>query len=278
MAELQRIAARAGSRLFRARVLGSRAAMVPPEFAPRPVAIVTGGARRIGAAIARALAAEGWQVLIHCHRSRREADALATEIDGVVVEADLADPDAAAMIVAAAGGAAGLLVNNASIFDYDRADDFTVADWDRHMAINARAPARLLQAFAATVPKGARALSVSLLDAKLAQLNPDYFSYTTSKIAFAGVTELAARAFAPRLRVNAIAPSITLTSGPQNRAEFEAVHARNPLGVGVDTADIARALAFLIATPSITGQTITLDGGLRFEGLARDVAFAGEGM
>jgi len=245
----------------------------PPEFGPAPLAIVTGGAKRIGAVLVRALAAEGWRVLIHCNASRAEADALAAETGGAVVVADLARPEAAETILAAAGGAARLLVNNASRFVYDRWDDFTDADWAAHMDVNVRAPVLLTRAFAAALPEGAHGLAINLLDAKLSAPNPDYFSYTVSRYALAGATELLGRALAPRIRVNAIAPAITMTSGPQNREDFARVHALNPLHRGVDADDLARALLFLAASPAVTGQTITVDAGVRFMGLARDVAF-----
>lgn len=237
-------------------------------------AIVTGGAKRIGAALVRALAADGWQVVIHCNTSVAEAEALATEVGNAsVVAADLADPDAAATILAAAPGPPGLLVNSASRFTYDTIDDFTPDGWTAHLDVNLRAPALLTRAFAAAVPAGETACVVNLLDAKLSALNPDYFSYTLSKIGLAGLTELAARAYAPRLRVNAIAPAVTLVSGPQSRENFESVHALNPLGRGVAVDEIVAALRFILATPTLNAQTITLDGGQRLMGLPRDVAY-----
>jgi NAD(P)-dependent dehydrogenase (short-subunit alcohol dehydrogenase family) len=242
-------------------------------------AIVTGGARRIGAALCRALAADGWHVLIHCNRSRDEADALAAELGNArVVAADLASPEAAEEIMKALEGLPplGLLVNNASRFVYDSADDFTVQGWDVHLDTNLRAPALLSRAFAARA--GAGALIVNLLDSKLAQPSPDFFSYTISKFGLAGLTELTARAFAGRgIRVCGIAPSVTLVSGPQSRDNFDAVHKLNALGRGVEVAEIVAALRFLIATPTITGQTLVLDGGQRFLGLTRDVQFLEQG-
>ena len=240
-------------------------------------AIVTGGAKRIGAAMVRALAADGWHIVIHCHHSRAEADALAKEVgNAVVVVADLADTAAAGVIVAAAKGMPplGLLINSASRFVYDRFDDFAVDDFDTHMAVNLRAPALLTRAFADAVPETAEpALVVNLLDAKLESLNADYFTYTLSKIGLDGMTELTARAFAPRLRCAAIAPAVTLVSGPQSRENFEAVHGMNPLRRGVAVEEIVAALRFIIATPTFNAQTVVLDGGQRLLGLPRDVAY-----
>lgn len=240
-------------------------------------AIVTGGAKRIGAALVRALAADGWHVIIHCHDSVDEATALASAIGNArVVVADLADAAAGDTIIAAAIGLPplALLVNSASRFAFDRLEDFSAADFDLHMAINLRAPALLTRAFAKALPRGeAPALVVNLLDAKLESLNPDYFTYTLSKIGLAGLTELAARSYAPRLRCAGIAPAVTLVSGPQSRENFEAVHALNPLQRGVSVEEIVAALLFIIATPTFNAQTITLDGGQRLLGLPRDVAF-----
>lgn len=258
---------------------------VPPEFltgadpshAP-PLALVTGGARRIGAAFAAALAEDGFRVAIHCNRSRDEAEALAARLSArgapapLVVAADLASPAIGAELLDALPEPPLVLVNNASLFEEDQLESLFPALWDRHMAVNARAPALLTQAFAARLPEGARGLIVNLSDAKLSSPNPDFFSYTLSKYALSGLTELAARALAPRIRVNAIAPSVTLVSGPQTRENFDVAHRFNPLGEGVDVSHLSAALRFLLNTPTITGQTITVDAGLRFLALPRDIA------
>jgi NAD(P)-dependent dehydrogenase (short-subunit alcohol dehydrogenase family) len=249
-----------------------------PRIAPR-TAIVTGGARRIGAAIVGALIQDGWHVLLHCRDSCDEVDAdlIAAAGDRVrIVTADLALPDSATTVLAGLNGmpAAALLVNNASRFVYDSLDDFDVDGWEAHFAANLRAPALLTQAFARAVPEGAGGLIVNLLDAKLAQPNPDFFTYTLSKMGLAGLTELSARALAGRgIRVCGIAPSVTLVSGPQSRNNFDAVHRLNALGRGVTVDEIIAALRFLIATPTLTGQTIMIDGGQRFLALPRDVQF-----
>ena len=246
------------------------------EFHGPRTAIVTGGARRIGAALARALSADGWHLLIHCNRSRDEAEALASGLgNAAVVQAELADADAAERIMAALDGLppARLLVNNASRFAYDGAGDFTAQGWDLHQAVNLRAPALLSQAFAARAGEGG-GLIVNILDAKLAAPNPDFFSYTVSKAGLAAFTELAARAWAPQgIRVCGIAPSTTLVSGEQSGDNFEQVHALNALGRGIEVDQIVAALRFIVAAPTLTGQTITLDGGQRFLALPRDVQF-----
>lgn len=248
------------------------------EFEGPRTAIVTGGARRIGESLVRALAADGWTLLIHCNHSLREAEVLAEQLgSAAVVQADLAEPDAADRIMAALDGlpAPSLLVNNASRFDHDDAGGFTVRSWDLHQAVNLRAPALLSQAFARRVGQG-RGLIVNLLDAKLSQPNPDFFSYTLSKMGLAALTELCARAYAPGIRVCGIAPSVTLVSGPQSRENFEAVHSLNALRRGVRVEEIVAALRFIVGTPTLTGQTITLDGGQRFLALPRDVQFLEE--
>jgi NAD(P)-dependent dehydrogenase (short-subunit alcohol dehydrogenase family) len=246
------------------------------EFEGPRTAIVTGGAKRIGAALCRALAEDGWHLLIHCNRSADEAEALARSLgNAVVVRADLALADAPDRVMAGLEGLppARLLVNNASRFVFDTADDFTVERWDDNLAINLRAPALLSQAFAARVAAGG-GLIVNLLDAKLTSPNPDFFTYTIAKLGLAGLTELNARAWARRgIRVCGIAPAVTLLSGAQSGENFDSVHGLNALGRGVRVDEIVSALRFIIATPTLTGQTLTLDGGQRFLGLPRDVQF-----
>lgn len=248
-----------------------------PEFGSPRTAIVTGGGRRIGEAFARALAADGWAVLIHCNSSVDEAQALSAELPGSrVVVADLADPDCADRVFAALQDMPppALLINSASRFELDQFDDFTVEGWDRHFLPNLRGPALLTRAFADRVPEGNAALIVNMLDAKLAQPNPDFFTYTLSKYGLAALTELTARVLAGRgMRVCGIAPSVTLVSGEQTRDNFNAVHRLNALGRGVTVDDLVTALRYLIASPHVTGEILRVDAGQRFLGLPRDVQF-----
>lgn len=234
------------------------------QTAPR-TAIVTGASKRVGAEIARALIVDGWRVVAHVHH---EADAVTK--GAIKVAADLADPDCAAAIVGAAGPGPMLLVNNAARFAQDGFGSFSPAQFADHMAINVAAPALLIEAFAKVAPAGA--LVVNLLDAKLTAPNPDFLSYTLSKQALAGLTEMAARALAGQgIRVNGIAPSVMLPSGEQRN--FEEVHRFNPLGIGVEPGDVVRALRYLIEARAVTGEIMTVDGGQRFMQLARDVQF-----
>lgn len=231
---------------------------------------MTGAGKRVGRAIAQALLADGWAVLAHVHHDGDEVPEGA-----VAVVADLAEAGAAAAIVGAAGGLPplALLVNNAARFAEDRLATLNAASFDSHMAVNVRAPALLTQAFAAAVGD-AGGLVVNLLDAKLAAPNPDFLSYTLSKVALAGLTELSARALAGQgVRVNGIAPALMLLSDGQDEANFEAMHRFNPLGRGVMPDDVVAALRYLVEATAVTGQIITIDGGQRFWALPRDVQF-----
>ncbi|MBF0394901.1 MAG: SDR family NAD(P)-dependent oxidoreductase [Alphaproteobacteria bacterium] len=241
-------------------------------------ALITGGARRIGAAIARALAEDGWHVCIHHNRSGDDARAVLDSIraaggDGRLVRADLADPDAARVVLAqCADVTLSCLVNNASLFDYDDLGAMTVESFDRHMAVNLRAPALLAQGFAAQAPERGGCI-VNLVDNKVFSLNPDYLSYSLSKVGLAGLTEMLAMGLSPRVRVAAIAPGITLSSDRMTAEEYDRLHALNPLGRGCSVAEIVLAVRFILATPSFNGRAIVIDGGQSLLGLDRDVAF-----
>ena len=234
-------------------------------------AIVTGAGKRIGREIAAALVEDGWTVVAHVHH---EEDTVPEGAAKVV--ADLAQPDCAERIFAAADGlpSVRLLVNNASRFAWDGFGEFDPGELASHMQVNVRAPTLLIERFARAQDGSADALVANLLDAKLAAPNPDFLSYTLSKQALAGLTELAARALAPRgVRVNGIAPALMLRSTGQSEENFEAMHSNNPLGRGVEAADVIGALRYLIGAPCVTGEVLVIDSGQRFLGLARDVQF-----
>jgi len=233
-------------------------------------AIVTGAGKRVGAEMARALLDDGWTVIAHVHHESDVVPAGATK-----VVADLAEPDCADAILAAAASLPPLrlLVNNAARFAWDGFGDFRAKEFDHHMAVNVRAPAMLIDRFAA-LQGGDDALIVNLLDAKLSAPNADYLSYTLSKSALAALTELAARALAARgIRVNGIAPALMLRSSGQSEANFESMHVANPLRRGVRPDDVVAAIRYLWEARVVTGQVITIDSGQRFLALDRDVQF-----
>jgi NAD(P)-dependent dehydrogenase (short-subunit alcohol dehydrogenase family) len=244
-------------------------------------ALVTGAGLRIGRALAEALAADGFFVFVHYNRSASGARATMAAIvraggRAKAVRADLSSARQAEALVGkcrARGVRLTCLVNNASLFKLDRAPAAKAADFDLHMAINLRAPLLLSQALARQLPAGETGVIVNVLDQKLVNLNPDFLSYTLSKVGLGGLTTLLAQSFAPRLRVAGIAPGLTLRSGSQTDARFAEQHAANPLGVGVTADDLVRAMRFILQTPSYTGDTLVVDGGEHLTGRPRDIAF-----
>ncbi|MBY8827486.1 SDR family oxidoreductase [Hephaestia mangrovi] len=238
--------------------------------------LVTGGAKRVGAAIVRHLAAQGHRVVIHYGNSQLEAARLAAETGGVAIGADLADQSAVTNLIGESAELAGApidgLVNSASLFEFDRPplDDWALLE--RLMPVNLGAPVLLASALARQ-PGLADGAVVNLLDQKVANLNPDFFSYTCTKVALAGATEMLARALAPAVRVNAVAPGLTLPSGDQSAEEFAQVSRENLLRRQVDIEEIARAVDLLLTSTSITGQTMFVDCGQRFLPRDGDVMF-----
>ncbi len=233
-------------------------------------ALVTGGAKRIGRAIATMLAEAGWPVAVHCNGSIAAAEATVAEIvaaggHAAIVPADLTDLDATDALVVQAAAALGrpiaCLINNASIFEPDRLANFANADFDRNMAIHARAPAQLARAMAAQSPPILEGVIVNLLDQKSFNPDPSFFSYAISKYAMLGLTEVLARALAPRIRVNGVALGLTLPPPEMTEARFRELHARPPLGRGADVGDVVDAVKFLVEARRITGETIIVDGG-----------------
>jgi NAD(P)-dependent dehydrogenase (short-subunit alcohol dehydrogenase family) len=242
-------------------------------------ALVTGGARRLGRAMALHLARRGHRVAIHCAASRTEAEALAAEINGgggraAVLVADLLDEAQVTPLVDAAAAALGcpltVLVNNASIFEHDRIGTLTRQSWDRHIESNLRAPVVLTQAFAAQVPEPApdaggepvaAGLVVNMIDQRVLKLTPEFMSYTIAKMGLWAFTRTAAQALAPRVRVNAIGPGPTLRGARQSAEHFARQRAATILRRGAGEADVCAALGFFLDSPAVTGQLICVDGG-----------------
>jgi len=250
-----------------------------------PVALVTGGARRIGRTIVLDLARHGWDLALHYRGSQADAEATATEARALgaqvwLLQADLGDEAATVGLVPAALAQAGRLdavVNNASLFEHDEVADFGHAAMDRHWRANTAAPILLARALHAAVaasghPSG-RGCVVNLLDQKLWNPNPDHLSYTLSKVALEGATRMLAQALAPWLRVCGVAPGLTLLSGDMNDQEFQRAHRLTPLGRGSTPEDVARAVRFLLESPAITGTTLLVDGGQHLQAQGRDVMF-----
>jgi NAD(P)-dependent dehydrogenase (short-subunit alcohol dehydrogenase family) len=244
-------------------------------------ALITGGGKRLGAAMARHLGAQSWHVFIHHHRSGAGADELKAEIEAkggqaTLLQADLADEAAVLGLIEQAEAVCplGLLINNASDFVFDKADTANFAALDRNMRVNLFAPALLTQHFYhALVKRGKQGVAVSIVDNKVFGINPDYFSYTLSKVALQGMIQMQAMSLAPTLRVAGIAPGITLISGLQTEAEFARSHANNPMGKGCTPEQICHALDFILASPAYHGQTMVIDGGQVLQRRPRDVVF-----
>jgi len=240
---------------------------MPNPTMPR-AALITGGGRRIGAAIARALARAGYAIALHAQRSRPEAEALVAELTGsgiraAVVLGDLAEHASVAGIVPAAAAFVPLtlLVNNASEFEDDEIANLDRARFERTFAVNLTAPLFLAQAFVAQAPDGADASIVNILDQRVLKPTPRFLSYTLSKNALHTATGILAQALAPKVRVNAVAPGPTLPSPRQSPAQFAAQVAALPLGRGPAPEDIGDAVVYLAEASAVTGAVIAVDGG-----------------
>lgn len=253
---------------------------------PPKTALVTGAAKRIGRTIALALAQRGWDVVVHYGRSAADAQATAREIVALgrraaAVPCDLADEAAVKTLLARAATAIGAdrigcVVNNASLFEHDNVASFSAARLDAHMHANLNAPILLAQALHQATPAGSQAVVVNLLDQKLFNLNPDFFSYTLSKAALQCATTMLAQALAPTVRVVGVAPGISLISGNQSPEGFAKAHAITPLGRSSTPDDIAAAVCFAAESRAITGTTIVVDGGQHLISLPRDVMFVAQ--
>ncbi len=242
-------------------------------------ALVTAAAHRLGRAMALSLAGRGIDVAIHYATSRDAAEDTAAEaralgVRAAALPADLLDHAQTCALVPAAAAALGgpldVLVNNASIFEYDRLDTATPESWERHIGSNLRAPLFLTQAFAAQAPKGARdaggepvasALVVNMIDQRVLKPTPEFMTYTLAKMGLWALTRTAAQALAPDIRVNAIGPGPTLQGARQSDAHFARQRAATVLGRGASAAEICAALGYFLDAPGVTGQLLCVDGG-----------------
>lgn len=245
----------------------------------RPRALLTGAARRLGRAMALDLAASGWDVAIHCHRSVEAAGEVAAEARGkgataAVLQADLLLEDQVASLVPRAaealGGPLSLLVNNASVFENDSLAAMTRESWDRAIESNLRAPVRLTQDFAGQAPRAATdargepvagAVVINMLDQRVWNTDPSFLSYTLAKSALLAFTRTAAQALAPHVRVAGIGPGPTLRGERESEAHFMRQRRACLLGRGSDPEDVLAALRFILGCKAFTGQMIAVDGG-----------------
>lgn len=242
-------------------------------------ALVTGAGKRLGREMALYLARRGHDVAVHYASSASEADETVAMIHAMgrkaeALQADLLDEAQVQTLVARAaavlGGPLSVLVNNASIFEYDNITTATRRGWDRHMESNLRAPFVLTQGFAAQVAAPvadiagepvAQGLIVNMIDQRVRKLTPEFMTYTLAKMGLWALTQTAAQGLAPRVRVNAIGPGPTLIGGRQSESHFARQRAATVLKRGSNPAEIVAALGFFLDSPGVTGQMIAVDGG-----------------
>ena len=242
---------------------------MPANAPSHKVALITGAGRRIGRSIALDLGRAGWSVAVHYRNSKSEAGELVGQLQGLGVKsvalcADLADFNAMRGLIDACTetiGAPACLVNNASEFLLDSLESLEEETWDVHQNINLKAPVFLAQAMLRTLPNGVEGNIINIIDQRVWKLTPDFFSYTISKAGLWTATRTLAQALAPRIRVNAIGPGPVFQSVHQTKAEFATEQTSTLLGRGPSPEEIAAAVKFILATPSMTGQMIALDGG-----------------
>jgi len=271
----------------------------------RSWALITGGSVRLGREIGLAFARAGWNVACHYNRSETQAHALCAElrglgVDALAVQGELEDEASCQSLfdttVAITGTALQCVVNNASLFVPDAGTDFDEAQALAQIKVNLMAPMRFGKWMAALhapaphpahghdAPANEGAFSgqrtkpslIHVLDQKVFNLNPDYFSYTLSKLALERAVSLQAQSLAPALRVNAVAPGLMYLSGPQTQDNFNRAASANLLRHPINPTDVANSVVFLAGNASITGTTVRVDNGQHLVPLARDVMFVVE--
>lgn len=248
------------------------------------LALVTGGHRRLGGVIAGALARAGFSLALHgSHDTRLDShlaltlEELATEWAGFVV--DFADPEAAEELIARVAAHFGrppdLLVNSAALFGQDRLDDVTADDLMRHYAVNCAAPTLLTKVFAAAPGGAGDRCIINILDQRIDHPHQDQLAYTLSKLALAGLTRLTASTLAPRIRVNAVAPGLTIATADYDEAQMERLTPMMPLARLPQSEQIAEAVLYLANATATTGQTLYVDGGAHMRAYERDFMHIG---
>jgi NAD(P)-dependent dehydrogenase (short-subunit alcohol dehydrogenase family) len=242
-------------------------------------ALVTGAGGRLGQAMAVYLAGRGFDVAVHYSASKAGAQETLSAVEaagqaGAVLQADLLDDTQTEQLFAQAtealGGPVTCLINNASIFEYDTLSSATRANWDRHMQSNLRAPFILTQLMtaqglapstdAAGEPE-ATGLVINMIDQRVRKLTPEFMTYTLAKMGLWALTQTAAQALAPAIRVNAIGPGPTLQGARQSAEHFAKQRAATVLRRGANVSDITAALGYFLDAPAITGQLLCVDGG-----------------
>ncbi len=245
--------------------------------------LVTGGAHRLGALLCTQFAQAGWEVWCHYQRSAEAAETLCAGLRGQghaaqAIQADLGHEESRrAMVqsIAAQSGPLHCLVNNASSFEPDSGQAMDVEGARQQIEVNLLAPLSLSSLMAQTVatePAGGRSV-IHVLDQKVFNLNPDYFSYTVTKLALERAVALQAQALAPAIRVCGVAPGLMFLSGPQTQDNFDQAARVNLQRTPLDPAQVAATCLFLAQNPCINGVTVAVDNGQHLVPLARDVMF-----
>lgn len=253
----------------------------PSVSGDKPAVIVTGAAKRLGREIALGLARDGWDVVVHYNRSGEQAAQTVNDIQAlgrraVALPCDLADDRAVDAFFDAACNALTVraIVNSASHFEYDSPVQFSVERLRQHLGPNLAAPLQLSKHLHEHLAADERGVVINILDQKLENLNPDFFSYTLSKYALLGAIKMMARAFAPKLRVVGVSPGLTMASYLQDEQAFTRAHTKTALlDHSSHPQDIVQAVVFLARQSAITGINLTVDGGQHLMGLPRDVSY-----
>ena len=230
--------------------------------------IITGGATRMGAAIARKLSGPNIEILIHYNKSKLKAEKLKKELSSkgtkvYLVKGDLSKETDIKKIIKFAKSKLknfDCLVNNASLFENDKLENFSLDSWSKHLRTNLRAPALLTKEFAKNV-KGKNNNIINIIDQRVFKLTPYFFSYTLSKTGLYTLTKTSAMSLAPNIRVNAIAPGPTIKNQRQSEKHFKKQYLATPLKRQVDVEQICNAVDFFIKNISITGQVLAIDSG-----------------